>query len=434
MSYLVHNSTPAERVRGCIFSERFDSQTDVEKNNGVVTGVGTVTGGYGDFSSISNYIIYDNELTLSSSITVSVEADVNNSAGLYQTFINSRAGSGAANCWFEFGKNTTGGLYFYAGTVVSSTVAASDGKHNWAFTLDASGNLKFYEDGVQLGTTITGVSLGTKQNQIAVGCAQTSAVPFYGQSLLGKIYTLKIFNEVLTAEELLDVYQRDTYNYVNKYSAYYPLTIDKHDISNLRTLDASGKGNHMTIGDGSTSTTYPTKMSKRGYLFDGGDYFVIPTSTDFSFASTGMTIWWYGRLIATGVTALVVKGTTFNAADFAIFTSTATIAYRGYNAGASTSFANAITSCEKCLYVLRIGAGETVPELYVEGVQISSSGTGGAPGYSADRNIGVYAYNNGGAPQPNGSTLLEIGFAPYKMTKTQMQDLKIKVKSRQNEV
>ncbi len=47
------------------------------------------------------------------------------------------------------------------------------------------------------------------------------------------------------------------------------------------TLDISGKGfhrnnNHAVFGDQVTSTTFPTKLSERGYYFDGGDYLDLP--------------------------------------------------------------------------------------------------------------------------------------------------------------
>jgi len=44
-----------------------------------------------------------------------------------------------------------------------------------------------------------------------------------------------------------------------------------YDIANVRTLDSSGNGNHATLGDGSTPTTYPTQGAGR-MVFDGGDY------------------------------------------------------------------------------------------------------------------------------------------------------------------
>lgn len=57
-----------------------------------------------------------------------------------------------------------------------------------------------------------------------------------------------------------------------------------------RTLDISGNENNGLLGDGTTASTFPTKLQKKGYEFDGGDYISLnngseiePTNT-FSFA------------------------------------------------------------------------------------------------------------------------------------------------------
>jgi hypothetical protein len=70
------------------------------------------------------------------------------------------------------------------------------------------------------------------------------------------------------------------------------MTAECHDATNLRTLDVSGNGNHFQFGDGSTSTTYPTKLARRGYSFDGGDYLQSGNIT----LSGGCTIFRVSRL------------------------------------------------------------------------------------------------------------------------------------------
>lgn len=47
------------------------------------------------------------------------------------------------------------------------------------------------------------------------------------------------------------------------------MTMETYDASNLRALDKSGNGLHFQFGNGATSTTYPTKLTSRGYSFDG---------------------------------------------------------------------------------------------------------------------------------------------------------------------
>ena len=52
----------------------------------------------------------------------------------------------------------------------------------------------------------------------------------------------------------------------------------QHDLSNVQTLDVSGNAKNAEFGDGVTPTTYPTKLGKRGYSFDGGDYLKVPSA------------------------------------------------------------------------------------------------------------------------------------------------------------
>lgn len=60
-----------------------------------------------------------------------------------------------------------------------------------------------------------------------------------------------------------------TFHYMNKAVLHLKMDMASHDVSNVRTLDVSGNGNHAIFGDGATPSTYPTKTEKRGYDFDG---------------------------------------------------------------------------------------------------------------------------------------------------------------------
>ena len=63
------------------------------------------------------------------------------------------------------------------------------------------------------------------------------------------------------------------YNYQNNAKVWLPMTSACHDPTNVRTLDKSGNNLHFRFGDGATIGTFPTKLSARGYSFDGtNDY------------------------------------------------------------------------------------------------------------------------------------------------------------------
>jgi hypothetical protein len=67
----------------------------------------------------------------------------------------------------------------------------------------------------------------------------------------------------------------------------------QHDPTNTRTLDASGNGNHATLGNGSTSTTFPTKLTEHGYSFDGGDHLDCVGTGVLNSAEIGIVIEFY---------------------------------------------------------------------------------------------------------------------------------------------
>jgi hypothetical protein len=65
------------------------------------------------------------------------------------------------------------------------------------------------------------------------------------------------------------------YNYVNNAKLWLPMTAACHDPVNVRTLDKSGNGLHYRFGDGVTANTFPTKLTARGYSFDGSNDYLI---------------------------------------------------------------------------------------------------------------------------------------------------------------
>lgn len=70
------------------------------------------------------------------------------------------------------------------------------------------------------------------------------------------------------------------YNYQNEAALWLPMTAECHDPVNLRTLDVSGNGLHYRFGDGATVATFPTKLSARGYSFDGSNDYLIALANE----------------------------------------------------------------------------------------------------------------------------------------------------------
>jgi hypothetical protein len=81
-----------------------------------------------------------------------------------------------------------------------------------------------------------------------------------------------MFHRVLTEKEAIDYSNNSTYNYRNKSVVDLPMLMAQHDAVNGKTLDVSRQGNDADFGAGAAE---PTKLTARGYSFDGGDYMMV---------------------------------------------------------------------------------------------------------------------------------------------------------------
>ena len=275
MSLLTKNAVPAEIARGCVFAENFRNIADVIKNGGTVAGSPAFVDGGVVLNAATKYVTYPpeglNAIADSKTISVIFDADFTFISSAYQVLFQIQDASTGI---FAVGVNneastTAKTLYTNNGALSVSTTTITPGRHKVGITVDASGNTIFYIDGVKLGNTVTNAWTGRARTTLVTFGTSWNNLLTFG----GTVYDMKIFNAVLTAQEVLDYATNSTFNYEQKCLVNLPMTMDCHDPTNLKAKDASGKGNHATFGDGATSTTYPTKLPARGYSFDGGDYF-----------------------------------------------------------------------------------------------------------------------------------------------------------------
>jgi hypothetical protein len=109
------------------------------------------------------------------------------------------------------------------------------------------------------------------------------------------MYSIKIYSKAFTADEVLDDYQSDQYREVTPENALLWLPFrSQYDVAGVRVSDNLGKATGapatVTMGDGTTSTTFPTQLSGGGISFDGGDYVdttyvpIFTYNTPFTFA------------------------------------------------------------------------------------------------------------------------------------------------------
>lgn len=249
MSLLTHNTTPAERMRGCVFSERFESREAVVQNGGVISGTPPVDFGI-LFGGVSDVVAY-RPVSSVKSITFRVTPETT-TEDLMQL-------------------STSHSVEVVAGTLTATGLATPT----------------FYVDGVATSTMGTGkhwvtIVTATAFDADSFTVGQDDS---FGQF---RMHDLKLWTVELTAQEALDLYNQTTYDYMREASLWLPMDLERHDPTNVQAVDISGKGNHAQLGDG-VATALPTKLSRRGYSF-ASDYMVIPTTADLDFADADFTI------------------------------------------------------------------------------------------------------------------------------------------------
>jgi hypothetical protein len=90
----------------------------------------------------------------------------------------------------------------------------------------------------------------------------------------GNVSFVEMYDRVLTAEEALDLYQKDTFSEVDANEAvmWLPCRSSFDDGANIVTENI-GIGTNVIMGDGSTTNTMPTQLSPHGFDFDNtNDY------------------------------------------------------------------------------------------------------------------------------------------------------------------
>lgn len=247
MSRLTVNSLPAERLRGCNFAETFESTALVQANQGTISSAPVFALG-GTFDGIDDEVTYPTARSVKS-----------------------------VSFWIELGTTTEDVLNLssaHSVTVSGGTISAT------GFTSPT-----IYVNGSATSTITTARSFVTITTDTAFDADDISVgyVASFGAFWISR---LMFWSNALTAAEHAGYSDNSTYNYRNKALLDLPMLSANHDPGSVRTLDVSGNEYHAQFGDGSTPATYPTKLTTRGYGFDGGDYLVtnyIPGSSAITF-------------------------------------------------------------------------------------------------------------------------------------------------------
>ena len=264
----------AELARGLKWVDEFESNETVLRNGGVITGAPVINNG-ATFDGTNDYLLYPStglkfegatddfsvSCWLKTSTAVPVVylfnvLDVNDD-GWRLILVNGEV-------WFSLD----------ATDVKASGDLRDDEWHHICVPVNRSGSTQIYVDGAASGAAVNtaGITMDIATNNFSVAISGGGGGEFGGE-----LKDIKIFDTLLTAQEAADYYNRTTWRYRENTKFYLPMRAEQHDPVNVRTLDASGNGNNATFGDGATPATYPTKLARRGYLYDGADYMLSAT-------------------------------------------------------------------------------------------------------------------------------------------------------------
>ena len=317
MSKLVLNTEAAERKRGCVFSENFDSAQAVVANGGTINGTPSNSNG-ATLNGTPDRLLYSNNVTKSwgSLFTCIVKFKTTNDAT--QTLADNTATDSSG---FKIQLRSGGTIRVQIGNDVLSfrviTLTPSEDYFNgeWhtvSISQDGTNYYGKYDNDASSSASDGGYEIDNIMGLlVGVSNSSSSTSPSLNSYFTGTIKSVKTFDTCLTDQELEDYANNATYNYMNEAKGLWIGTSANNDPSNVRWLDASGNGNHAEYGDGSTPSTYPTKNAKLGYSFDSGDYFTVPQSPTINITDN-LTTFWMGRISNINKAAMLAKRTAYN--------------------------------------------------------------------------------------------------------------------------
>jgi len=199
------------------------------------------------------------------------------------------------------------GLYLYDGSAVrvTSTDPITTGvRYVVHMTLSAAGVLKFYVNGVQTGNNLTG-TFGVLNNTFNVGGTFNN-----NQDSNSTFWDAKFLINDMTADEVLDDYNKRTYDEINIKKSLLNIPFSSYSDGGITYAHNRGTiATPMTVGDGTTATTFPTAQAGGSYYFDGGDYLQLADNSGLDFpASSPFSVVLAYRSIPDGGSAQYICG------------------------------------------------------------------------------------------------------------------------------
>jgi len=250
---LVQNTTPAERARGCVFSEDFRSEAEVEAN-----GCSAIAG-TPDFSPVTGVtiqplvdeLVYDINPSLFLADPISIRIDFT-PAENYDTdairYLFDTPGTTA----HVLKTNDAGnhGLEIRIGGSMNAVIAEGVYGPYWlanqrnVLVISATdGASKAWLNGTEIMDDATAWEADV-ETSLMFGINFSDAYSYNGE-----LSKFQIYHSLLTAEEAQDFYDHSTYQWENQATAHYQMRLEDHDATDVE-LTTQGNANPLlgTIG------------------------------------------------------------------------------------------------------------------------------------------------------------------------------------------
>lgn len=412
-----------------VFAEKFLNATQVGVNGGVLFNSPTLSSGTITLNGTNQYVRYDMPLSISGSggRTFLFRARRTSAAGGPLLSAIPASGTGV-----YIGDTQIGGLnyIFSDGVNVANNLTVSDAQRtplnewvDYVFTFDSSGKWYFYKDGVLIKNGAFLVGINTQPiTRIEIGGRTTGTPAYWG----GDIDYVVVVDRYYSPQEVADISDKSTYSYMNKAVGLWFLQDKIGSAAPFITTDLSGNGNNLTFGDGSTASTFPTKLTHRnGVKTDGGDRLVSSTNL---FSETGQITMVAAGYLPTKTANRSICSYEEGITDVGgvLFYLSADNTWRffsgGSNANNAATFPEASPAGEQ-FFIVGTHDG-TSTHIYFNGVKGTDAVTPLAPDVTVNMALTALVRNNFTTEAcPNGTELYMCGLWDFALTETQATDL-----------
>lgn len=266
MKSLTKFTLPAERLRGCEFSQTFTSPTDIVNSGGVVSGTPTFSNNGVTLNGTTDSITYtlsEKELQSASfSSVIEFTPDFETDEDATRTIFDSTN----SNRFYVVKGNSANGYNLLIGCGHASIANIAEatyspywkvGEKNILVVTSTSGDTDVWLNGTQILANASTAWTAKIPTDLTIGSRYDGANKFDGI-----IHSLKVFNIKLTDQEALDYSNNATFAYENKAIINLPMGMAEHAKTNTQDTEICNDGTMEAVGTASWNNMANTTIAK----------------------------------------------------------------------------------------------------------------------------------------------------------------------------